>query len=93
VGISGAVGDTAAQSMKKSVVNTEMATQKASGLSTALGGIGGILTSIGLGVGISLLTSHLASSAEQANKTKREIAELASISLDFRTARTGAERC
>lgn len=73
----------------KATGNATAATGK---LGMGLGGIAGLVGSIGLGVGISLLTSHLASSAEQANKTKQQISELADLSFNYQIAKTGVEK-
>lgn len=64
----------------------------ASALAGSLGSIGTIATTLGLGIGISLLTSHLASAAEQASKTKQQIKDMADLSFNYLTASSGQER-
>lgn len=89
---SAGVGAAAATGLKSAAINTELATSKASGLSSTLGGIKGIVGTLGLAVGVSLLTSKLASSAEAANKAKQQIKELAEANFNYLTAKTGTEK-
>ncbi len=73
-------------------VGMQSTLKPASALGGALGSIGGLATSLGLGIGVSLLTSHLASAAEQASKTKQQIKEMADLSFSYLKAGTGQEK-
>lgn len=81
-----------AKSTSKSTAAMASGLQPASKMGGLLSSVGGIAASLGIGVGISLFTAHLANSAQKAAELKGKIDETKAAAVSFMTATSSEAR-